>query len=122
MEFYLVEIGQFVLENSEGHNKFIDFSSICIGDTVVANEDVDEFRAGELYTVTGCRSTGSLIVDNVGIIRFTDYFRYFSVINQTVAKHIKPQDYLTIADFALDTKDEEWFNELHEKAKRAILV
>jgi len=122
IESWVVESGAFVVENSEGHIKFTEFSNMVIGDSVVANKNVGEFRAGKVYTITGRKDTDTLYVDSVGNIRFIDYFRYFSITDQAVSRHIKSQDYLSMIDCAIDTNDKAWFNELIDSSKGRITI
>ena len=40
--------------------------------------------------------------------------------NDRVCKHVLPEDYLSLVDLALETRDKEWYNELMKKAKEPV--
>lgn len=111
----------FVPEGSDTHSKLNEYLEIGIGDSIKCSRDMNVFRVGNKYEVVHRRQGTETLYVRVPdrsnqMIQFALYLTYFEPpkLDET---NLSPQDYMSMVDASIDTRDEVWFKEILLKAE-----
>lgn len=116
----------FILEGSYEHGRLLEYLDLQVGEYITPSSNYNGLKVGKEYKIggrrDGTRSVHLELDEDRLLLPFLPYMSHFDPSNLDEPNHLTPQDYMSLVDAAIDTKDEEWFKEIVLKAEGHVNI